>query len=319
MEQSKLSDIEQAVATAKDYAPLIVRILAHLPIPWGSKRVQQPSGQHPSYESPTGQQPQSADVAAIKELQESGLQVAYYKGAAIEVETFQQALDGETERLAANTLNTVSKIGPAVNWAQVNLDTLDPEFLRRWTLETCNVSDETLQLLWAQLLKGELDSPGSVSNDTMSIARDLNKVRAEEFQLLCSAALFALDGTPSVVVGCGSPGGNSLQPYGLSYDVLMRLAHHRLIINDMNSHRIVNASPVGPIYPVRHQGQTWLLRALPQHTAASSLNISGILFTPAGEELARVAQSVPMPEYTKAMLEDLEKQGWAMTPLTTDT
>ena len=147
----------------------------------------------------------------------------------------------------------------------------------------------------------------------------MNKVRAEEFQLLCSAALFAMDGKPSVVVGCGSPGGNSLQPYGLPYDVLMRLAHHRLISNDMNSYRMINASPMGPIYPVRHQGETWLLRALPQHAAASSMKITGILFTPAGEELARVVERVPMPEYTKAMFEDLNKQGWGMTPVSTDT
>ena len=98
------------------------------------------------------------------------------------------------------------------------------------------MSDETLQDLWARLLAGELESSGSVSNDTMSIARDLNKECAEEFQTLCSAALCYSDGTPMIVVGCGGPGANSLQPYGLSYDVLMRLAHHRLIVSDMNSY-----------------------------------------------------------------------------------
>ena len=66
------------------------------------------------------------------------------------------------------------------------------------------MSDETLQDLWARLLAGELESPGSVSNDTMSIARDLTKERAGEFQTLCSAALCDLDGTPIIVVGCGT-------------------------------------------------------------------------------------------------------------------
>ena len=68
------------------------------------------------------------------------------------------------------------------------------------------MSDETLQELWARLLAGELESPGSVSNDTMSIARDMNKERAAEFQTLCSAALYEVDGTPIIVVGFGNPG-----------------------------------------------------------------------------------------------------------------
>ena len=107
-----------------------------------------------------------------------------------------------------------------MNWSQVDLGRFSPEFRRRWISEASNVSDETLQDLWARLLAGELESPGSVSNDTMSIARDMNKERAEEFQVLCSAALCGKDGTPAIVVGCGNPGSNSLLLYGLSYDVL---------------------------------------------------------------------------------------------------
>ena len=319
MRQSKLSDIEQAMEMAKDYAPLIVRILAHLPIPWRNKQTQQPSGQWPSSEPPTGQPLHSADVAAIKELQESGLQVAYYKGAAIEVEAFQQAVDGETERLASNTLNTVSKIGLPVDWAQVDLGALSPEFLRRWTLEACNVSDETLQTLWARLLKGELETPGSVSNDTMSIARDMNKARAEEFQLLCSAALYQPDGMPMVVVGCGRPGKDSLRPYGLSFDVLMRLVHHRLIISEMDSRLNLGSNP-RPLFAAHHQGKAWLMVSKTETTADNPYRpINGLLFTPSGEELFRVIERIPVPEYTAAMFDDLDKQGWAVTPVSTDT
>ena len=182
-------------------------------------------------------------------------------------------------------------------------------------LEASNVSDETLQLLWAKLLEGELNSSGSVSNDTMSTARDMNKARAEEFRLLCSAALYNWNGSPSIVVGLGSLGGNSLQPYGLSYDVLMKLAHHRLIVNDMNSYRTMTGGSPGPVFPCKHQGKSFVLRASPQNNTVSSLQISGILFTPAGEELARVVEQIPMPEYTQAMIEDLKKGGWDVLPM----
>ena len=137
--------------------------------------------------------------------------------------------------LVTNTVKTMLKSESVIDWAKVDLDKFNPEFRHRWMSEVSNISDETLQDLFARLLKGELESPGSVSNDTMSIARDMSKSRAEEFQILCSAALYDTNGTPKVVVGCGSPGGDSLRPYGLSFDVLMRLAHHRLIVNDVNS------------------------------------------------------------------------------------
>ena len=300
-----MSDLKEATDVAEKMAPLVIRILAHLPIPWKGKQPQQPSDQ----------QTPSTDVAAIKELQESGFQVAYYKGAAIEVEAFQQEQDKEADRLASNALNAISMIDPDLDWTKEDLDALDPEFLHQWTLEASNVSDETLQLLWAKLLEGELNSPGSVSNDTMSIARDMNKARAEEFRLLCSAALYNWDGIPSIVVGLGNPGGNSLQPYGLSYDVLMKLAHHRLIVNDMTSYRTISGSSLGPIYPVKHQGKSVVLRPSPQHITVSSLQIKGILFTPAGEELARVVEHIPMPDCTQAMFEDLKNQGWDVLPV----
>ena len=200
-----------------------------------------------------------------------------------------------------------------IDWAKVDLDKFNPEFRHRWMSEVSNISDETLQDLFARLLKGELESPGSVSNDTMSIARDMSKSRAEEFQILCSAALYDTNGTPKVVVGCGSPGGDSLRPYGLSFDVLMRLAHHRLIVNDVNSRLNLSGGPK-PIFFATHQGQ---VRLLESSTETSSRLINGILFTPAGEELARVVERIAVPEYTEAMLQDLYKQGWAVRPVST--
>ena len=200
------------------------------------------------------------------------------------------------------------KAESVVDWSKVNLAQFSPEFRRRWISEASNVSDETLQGLWARLLAGELESPGSVSNDTMSIARDLKKERAEEFQILCSAALYHSDGTPMIVVGCGNPGANSLRPYGLSYDVLMRLAHHRLIVNDMTSYvdLVVDSSQLGV---VRHQESNWLMRwsANTKHH-----RIKGILFTPAGQELFAVVEKIPIPAYTSAMSKALGQEGCTM-------
>ena len=251
-----------------------------------------------------------ADLAAIQQIRDSGLTVFRYGGLSMNLEAYAHNLEEEVERQVKNTVETLLKADSMIDWDNVYLAKFSPEFRHRWASEVCNVSDETLQGLWAQLLKGELESPGSVSNDTMSIARDMTKERAEEFQILCSAALYQLDGTPMVVVGCGRPGHDSLRSYGLSFDILMRLVHHRLIISEMDA-LLDFGHDLEPMFTAQHQGQTWILVSKTGTTAENpSRPINGILFTPAGEELSRVVERIPVPGYTKAMLQDLDKQGW---------
>ena len=261
-----------------------------------------------------------ADRAFVDGMLQTGLSSFRYRGLAMEFEASTGAHKEEIERLVTNTVNAMLKADSAVDWSKVNLEKFNPEFRHRWISEASNVSDETLQGLWARLLAGELESPGSVSNDTMSIARDLNKERAEEFQTLCSAALCYADKSPMIVVGCGNPGANSLQPYGLSYDVLMRLAHHRLIVNDMTSYTNFALDSSQPGLLVRQLETAWLLRWSGEAKQAdSNQRIRGILFTPAGKELFAVVQKIPIPAYTSAMLKALEQEGWAVTPISIAT
>lgn len=256
------------------------------------------------------------DRALVFEMLQAGQTNFRYRGLAIEIDLFADAQQDEDERLLTNIGNAMRKADSIVDWSKVDLDRFSPEFRRRWISEASNVSDETLQDLWARLLAGELESPGSVSNDTMSIARDLNKERAKEFQILCSAALCDEDGTPTLVVGCGNPGSNSLWPYGLSYDVLMRLAHHRLIVNDMTSYISVGEDSSEPIFRVKQQESTWLLRwAKGAKKTDEDCRIKGILFTPAGKELFAVVEKIPNPTCTAAMLKSLTEEGWTVIPL----
>ena len=254
-----------------------------------------------------------ADRAVVEGMLQSGVTNFCYRGIAMELELFADESQEETDRLVTNTVNAMLKADSVVDWSKVDLEQFNPEFRRRWISEASNVSDETLQDLWARLLAGELESPGSVSNDTMSIARDLSKERAEEFQTFCSAGLCDLDGTPIIVVGCGNPGANSLEPYGLSYDVLMRLAHHRLINNEMNAATNIGMGSRLPQVGVRQQNSAWALRWSDETQGPDAVHrIKGILFTPAGEELFAVVEKTPNPAYTAAMLKALKQGGWTV-------
>ena len=258
----------------------------------------------------------AADSAFVDSMLQAGQTNFRYRGLAMEFESFDDAHQEEIERLVTNTVKAMLKANSVADWSKVDLGQFNPEFRRRWISEASNVSDEALQDLWARLLAGELESPGSVSNDTMSIAKDLKKERAEEFQTLCSAALCYPNGTPMLVVSCGNPGSNSLLTYGLSYDVLMRLAHHRLIVNDMTSYIDVTVGPSLAWGTVCQQESTWLLQWSGNTEPTNRQHrLKGILFTPAGKELFAAVQKVPNPAYTAAMLQALKQDGWTMTPL----
>ena len=255
-----------------------------------------------------------ADRSVIDGMIQTGLTNFRYRGIAVEFEAFADAHQEEIERLVTNTVNAMLKADSLVDWSKVNLDQFNPEFRRRWVSEASNVSDETLQGLWARLLAGELESPGSVSNDTMSIARDLNKERAEEFQTLCSATLCHFGGAPMIIVGCGNPGTASLRSYGLPYEVLAGLAHHRLIIGDMTTYHDFPLGPSQPMVRVQHQELTLILcRSNDETRNDTTHRIRGILFTTAGKELFAVVEKTPVPEYREAMVTSLEQEGWIVT------
>ena len=255
-----------------------------------------------------------ADRAFIEKMLQDGVTSFRYQGIAMAFETFADAHQDEIERQVTNTINAMLKADSVVDWTKADPDRINPEFRHRWVLETSNVSDETLQDLWARLLAGELESPGSVSNDTMSIARDLTKERAEEFQTLCSAALCHFDGRPMVIVGCGNPGTASLRPFGLPYEVLAGLAHHRLIIGDMTTYHELPLGPNQAMVRVQHQELTLILRRSDDEMRNDATHrISGLLFTPAGKELFAVVEKTPVPEYRAAMETSLEEAGWIVT------
>lgn len=62
----------------------------------------------------------------------------------------------------------------------------DPEWLANYIDACKNTSDSTLQELWAKLLAGELDAPGSCSKRTLQMAQGLSRTEALLIKDACS-------------------------------------------------------------------------------------------------------------------------------------
>ena len=104
-----------------------------------------------------------ADRAVVEGMLQTGLTNFRYRGVAMEFEAFADAHQEEIERLVTNTVNAMLKADSAVDWSKVNWANLTPSsdaggYRRRATYPMRLCKD-----LWARLLAGELESPGSVS------------------------------------------------------------------------------------------------------------------------------------------------------------
>ena len=173
---------------------------------------------------------QKADLEAYREAVAINPSIVKFEGLATTIDSSLQDASGEQRRQAHNVVRIAMKALSSIGQDDADLDKLNPEFRYRWAREASNVSDEVLGDLWARLLAGELDSPGSTSNDTMSVSRDLTKEMAEEFQKFCSMALYTLSSSPILVMTLGTVEWADLyRKHGMPHSIFSDLAYYRLI------------------------------------------------------------------------------------------
>jgi hypothetical protein len=60
----------------------------------------------------------------------------------------------------------------------------DPDFVSRLLSDAADFCDPDVQVLWARILAGEVNSPGSFSRRTLSVLRDLDSQNAQTFEQL---------------------------------------------------------------------------------------------------------------------------------------
>ena len=193
------------------------------------------------------------------------------------------------------------------------------------------VSSEGMQSLWAKVLAGEIERPGSVSIRSLSILRDLDQASANLFQTLCSARLTfqmgVMGGDPlnvgnEIVLSLdGNAAHNSLERFGLNYNNLNVLNEYGIIIPEYNSsveYEIFTdvSKSDGSLRSVsmafRFQGRSWILVPTEQQPGVQSIALHGIILTKAGMELAKVVDLVPMPEYSEAIANFFVRNGFRM-------
>jgi len=218
--------------------------------------------------------------------------------------------------------NTSSGIIPEIEAAEINTD-----WINNFESEAKPKSTEEMQQLFGRILAGEIQRPSSFSIRTVKLMGQLDMKVAATFRRLCSLCIYLKSGPNVIDARAISLGGNaasnSLQGYGLTFDVLNMLNEHGLIIADYNSWRDYrysiaeqnNKDANSFVQPFQYQNQQWALVNHGNERRAQEFRLHGVKLSEAGAQLLSIVDIEPVESYTTALHTFFEQQNLQMQPV----
>ncbi|TFZ66499.1 DUF2806 domain-containing protein [Hymenobacter sp. UV11] len=109
-------------------------------------------------------------------------------------------------RVAAEEVRNQQNIEAAIIKALPNIkadakpEEMDNDWLANFFDKCRLISNEEMQKLWAQVLAGEANSPGSFSHRTINFLSSMSQKDAEDFRLLCSYGWYNENGSMTPVI-----------------------------------------------------------------------------------------------------------------------
>lgn len=145
------------------------------------------------------------------------------------------------------------------------------------------VSDEEMQTIWANVLAGEANAPGSFSRRTVNLLGDLDKRDAELFQTLCRFGWAIGKFTPLIFDSQAQIYGN----VGINFNALSHLDSLGLIQFNSISGFIRQKLPKR--FTLSYCGQPLALEM--SNEQENELSLGSVLLSQAGQELAQVVKA----------------------------
>ncbi|MEZ8141443.1 TIGR03899 family protein [Enterovibrio norvegicus FF-33] len=184
----------------------------------------------------------------------------------------------------------------------------DPDWLYRFFEMAKTIYGESMQNLWARILKQEILKPGSTSLKALALLETITQREAQALQRACSlACTFGSDGSNKLITGFRQPENGmrryfkpdlaerlALGSFKLPFTDLMLLMDLGLILRtELESGLLDPASSL----PLSGQGQTFMLTPL-----RKGARIYYYRFSPTGNELAKLVGQKSHPEYLDALI-----------------
>lgn len=231
-------------------------------------------------------------------------------------DTIQQRVAFQEEKRQRNIAAVVTSAANELSGVnEVPDQEPDHDWTARFFNEVQDVSSEDMQTLWAKVLAGEVERPGSTSIRTLGVLRNLDQSIALLFQELCSISISVADPTTGKINEARAPfvagynNGAGLEQFGVDYGALLVLNEHGLVIAEPNSWReyvlwlplhVRRNVPLQAYIPFRYQQRFWILQPSPLASVDNKLRISGVALTTSGMELLRVIEAKDFSEKAQA-------------------
>lgn len=156
------------------------------------------------------------------------------------------------------------------------------------------VSDEAMQHVWARILAGEANNPGSFSRRTIRIVSEMAKDEAHIFENVCRFCINFPDGLVIPVVSgmsfCDEKFRNIYEENGLLHNHVTTLENIGLVMQ--------HGGPVTGNYSMKYFG-----REIKVHDIYKDrMNVGGTKFTQSGSELQKICNSTPAKGFYEFLL-----------------
>ena len=191
----------------------------------------------------------------------------------------------------SNMENILSKAIPGVDQENAKPEDIQRDWFANFFDKCRIVSDEDMQNLWASILAGEANNPGSFSRRTVNLMADLDKSDAELFESLCRFVWISGTEYYPLVFDVQH---DIYNRQGINFNSIGHLESLGLVrFNGITGFSVDEESwPVDLFYHRRHM----LLK--PQDgTERYRLEMGKVLFTQVGEELSRICGSNSVDEF----------------------
>ena len=244
-------------------------------------------------------------------------------------ETITQRIRFQEEKRHSNIAAAVVAAATELGDKEVPDHEPDHDWTARFFNEVQDVSSDEMRAIWAKILAGEVEKPGSTSARTLTILKNLDRNSARLFNTLCSVCV-SLRRDGNVVLDArvpsmgGEPAQNSLQKYGLPFPSLNILNEYGLITSYYNSYYgyilsigIISGQETLRI-PFTFQGRFWVLEPTPRFQQDSEFRLSGVALTQAGRELQRAVDPEPNQQFLQDLNEFFRKNNVRMTEVDSD-
>lgn len=200
----------------------------------------------------------------------------------------------------------IPKLNPAAE-----PDNLDDDWIVNFFEKSRLFSDEQMQELWARILAGEANKPGSYSRRVVAAVSTLSKPDAESFNSLCSFGWMIEQLTPLIY----DIQSDIYQNHGVTFMVLLDFEAIGLISMSAHGFGHTNASQeFGPSY---HGESVDLL--LPPEEHGYHMNTGIVLLTGAGLELATLCDLRPIDGFKSYVLDHWKQLGYTIVGDEQDT